>query len=145
MSECERESKVPFLSEQELAGAEWKDHIAACQACRDELQLRSCLRADALALGRTASLSSPQQALWRAKLRMGRDHRRRVATLISFMEAAAAGTMTLVLLGLVWGNLGVSPVEDHRVTIVVFGLVTVLAFGILALVPVYVRPHNPAE
>ena len=145
MTKCDRESKVASLSAQELASAEWTDHIATCQACRDELQLRSYLHADGEALGRAASLSSPQQALWRAKLRLGRSQRRRVATLISFIEAAAGGTLTLVLLGLVWSNLGASPAEDHRVTIVVVSLLTILAFGILALVPLYARPDNPAE
>lgn len=145
MTKCDRESEVASLSAQELASAEWTDHIATCQACRDELQLRFYLQADGEALGRAASLPSHQQALWRAKLRISRSERRRVATLISFIEAAAGGTLTLVLLGLVWSNLGASPAEDHRATIVVFSLVTILAFGILALVPLYARPGNPAE
>lgn len=145
MTKCDRESKVASLSAQELVSPEWTEHIATCQTCRDELQLRSYLRADGEALGRAASLPSPHQALWRAKLRIGRSQRRRVATLISVIEAAAGGTLTLVLLGLVWINLVASPAEDHRVTIVVCSLVTMLALGIVALVPLYVRPDNPAE
>jgi hypothetical protein len=60
------------------------------------------------------------------------------------MEAAVGGIVTLVLLGLIWSNLGVSPAEDHPVTIIVFGLVTILAFGVLALVPFYAGPRDPA-
>jgi hypothetical protein len=145
MTKCDRESKVAFLSAQELASAEWTDHVATCRACRDELQLRSYLQADGEALGRAAGLSTPAQALWRAKLRMGRNQRRRVATLVSFMEAAAGGILTFVLLGLMWSNLGVSPAEDHPVTIIVCGLVTILAFGVLALVAFYAGPWDSAD
>lgn len=143
MTKCDRESKIASLTEQELTGAEWTDHIAACQACRDELQLRFYLQADGEALGRAAGLSTPAQALWRAKLRMGRTQRRRAATFVSFMEAAVGGILTLVLLGLMWSNFGVSPAEDHPVTIIVFGLVTILALGVLALVPFYAGPRDP--
>src|SRR5687767_12514372 len=99
MSECGREPEVASLSEEALATAEWVDHIAICQACRGELLLRSDLQADGEALALAARLPSPQQALWRAKLRRGRSERRRVAAVVSFIEAAAAGILTLVLLG----------------------------------------------
>jgi hypothetical protein len=144
MTKCDREWKIASLSVQEVANAEWTDHIATCQACRDELQLKSYLGADGEALGRAATLSSPAQALWRAKLRMGRNQRRQAATLVSFMEAAVGGIVTLVLLGLIWSNLGVSPAEDHPVTIIVFGLVTILAFSVLILMPFYAVPRDPA-
>lgn len=143
MTKCNRESKVASLSAQELASAEWTDHIATCQVCRDESQLRLFLQADGEALGRAAGLSTPAQALWRAKLRMGRNQRRRTATLVSFMEAAAGGILTFVLLGLMWSNLGGAPADDHPVTIIVLGLVTILAFGVLVLLPFYAGPRNP--
>jgi hypothetical protein len=106
---------------------------------RDELELQSQLQRDADSLGRSATLPTAQQALWRAKVRLTRSRSRRVIEAIAYVESAAAMLVAAVLVAIAWRNVVASPPELHRYTLLVVGLTTAIMVAIVAAVPIIRR------
>jgi anti-sigma-K factor RskA len=105
----------------------------------DDRELTALLTSDAERLAKSARLSSPQQALWRAKLKRARDRQSRVAHVVAFTECTVVGLVAAVLVAIAWRNLGVTPPSDHPMTVVALALTSAVAAGVLIVVPQLVR------
>ena len=101
----------------------------------DDDRIPVLLKVDADELGRVASLPTARSILWKGKIRATRKRRQRVVALITLTEIIGASALVLVFVRLVWETLLNTPVSAHALTVVVAGVLTVVAIAVIATAP----------
>ena len=101
----------------------------------DDRLIQAILQADAQRVAGTAGLPTAQAVLWRAKVRVAHRRRGRVGWAIAFVETLAVAGLVLLTMALSWKRLLESPVTDHALTVTLFGVVTIIALGVLLTIP----------
>ena len=99
---------------------------------QDDDRIPLLLRTDADELGRMASLPTAHSILWKAKMHATRKRRQRVVGLIGLTEIIGASVLVLVFVRLVWTTLLNTPVSAHALTVVVVGVLTMVAIAVTA-------------
>jgi hypothetical protein len=98
----------------------------------DDHRISLLLKADADEIGRMAILPTAHAILWKSKVRATRKRRQRVVALIAFTEIIGASALVLVFVRMLWTTLLNAPVSAHAFTVVVAGVLTMVAIGVIA-------------
>jgi hypothetical protein len=101
----------------------------------DDHQALLLLKADADELCRSANLPTAHAILWKGKIRATRRRRQRVVTLMALAEILGASALVVVSIGLVWRSLLNAPVSAHALTVIVAGVLTIVAIGVIVTGP----------